>query len=143
MSQRPLVEGEILVTPGRTIGEGDVHLFAGLVGDYTPVHVDEVFAATTPFGTRIVHGPHALATAIGLLTQTGLLGERVIGVVNLNWNFGRPVMLGDTIRSRVTVENIRPSSKPGRRVATFVLDVINQREETVQNGQIVVVLRDD
>ena len=35
-----LCAGERVTTPGRTIGEGDVNLFAGLVGDFTPIHVD-------------------------------------------------------------------------------------------------------
>jgi len=143
VSIKPLEQGTVLVTPGRTIGEGDVNLFAGLVGDFTPIHVDEVFAGTTPFGTRIAHGPLAMATAIGMLTHTGILGERVIGLVNLNWDFSGPVKLGDTIRSRVTVEQLRPTSKPGRSLATFVFDVINQHEEIIQRGRMMVVVHAD
>jgi acyl dehydratase len=138
-----LEQGTKLVTPGRTIGEGDVNLFAGLVGDFTPVHVDEVFAKTTPFGTRIAHGPLGMATAIGMLTHTGILGERVIGLVNLNWDFSGPVKLGDTIRSRVTVEEVRPTSKPGRSLATFALEVVNQDGDVVQSGRMKVVVRAD
>jgi len=59
-----LTPGQSLTTPGRTIGAGDINLFAGLVGDFTPIHVDEVFAKSSPFGTRIAHGPLAMATAI-------------------------------------------------------------------------------
>src|SRR5580658_5522616 len=120
MEQRALKQGDRVVTPGRTIGEGDINLFAGLVGDFTPIHVDEVFAKASPFGTRIAHGPLAMATAIGMLTQTGILGERVIALLNLNWDFCGPVKVDDTIRSRVTLEQSRPTAKPGREVATFV-----------------------
>ena len=143
MPQRALQEGETLVTPGRTIGEGDVNLFAGLVGDFTPVHVDETFARTTPFGGRIAHGPLTMATAIGMLTQTGILGERVIGLLNLNWDFSGPVRLGDTIRARVTISQLRPTSKPGRNIATFAFDVINQDEGVVQRGRMLVLVRVD
>jgi acyl dehydratase len=135
-----LEQGLSVVTPGRTIGEGDINLFAGLVGDFTPVHVDAAFAATTPFKGRIAHGPLAMATAIGMLTQTGILGEKVIGLVNLNWDFSGPVMLGDTIRARVTVEQLRPTSKPGRSLATFAFEVINQREEAIQRGRMLVIV---
>ena len=62
-------------------------MFAGLVGDFTPMHVDEVFAKILAAWGRIAHGPLAMATAIGLFTQTGVLGERVIGLLNLNWDF--------------------------------------------------------
>lgn len=143
MTGNPIVEGATITTPGRTIGEGDVNLFAGLVGDFTPVHVDEVFARTTPFGTRIAHGPLAMATAIGMLTHTGILGERVIGLVNLNWDFSGPVKLGDTVRSRVKVAKLRATSKPGRSLATFAFEVLNQDEETVQTGRMLVVVRSD
>jgi acyl dehydratase len=143
MSIRPIEVGQTLVTPGRTIGEGDVHLFAGLVGDFTPIHVDEVFAKASPFGTRIAHGPLTMATAIGMLTQTGILGERVIGLVNLNWDFCGPVKIGDTIRSRVQIEQLRPTSKPGRDLATFAFEVINQDEGIVQRGRMRVVVRAD
>jgi acyl dehydratase len=138
-----LTPGQSWTTPGRTIGAGDINLFAGLVGDFTPIHVDEVFAKSSPYGTRIAHGPLAMATAIGMLTQTGILGERVIGLLNLNWDFSGPVKIDDTIRSRVTLEQQRPTSKPSRAVAAFVFEVINQRDEVVQRGSMLVLLRAD
>jgi acyl dehydratase len=135
--------GTSVVTPGKTIGEGDVNLFAGLVGDFTPIHVDEETARGSPHGRRIAHGPLTMATAIGMLTQTGLLSDRVIGLVNLNWDFSAPVGLGDTIRSRVTVESLRPTSKPGRGLAVVAFAVENQDGISVQNGRMTVVVRMD
>jgi len=136
-----LSPGQTLTTPGRTIGAGDINLFAGLVGDFTPIHVDEVFAKASPFGTRIAHGQLAMATAIGMLTQTGILGERVIALLNLNWDFCGAVKVDDTIRSRVTLERQRPTSKPGRQVANFVFEVINQDDQVVQRGRMLVLVR--
>jgi acyl dehydratase len=138
-----LIAGEMVATAGRTIGEGDITLFAGLAGDFTPVHLDDAFARTTPFGERIAHGPLTMSAAIGLLTQTGLLGERVIGLVNLNWDFAGPVRIGDTIRAKVTVEEVRPTSKGGRNLATFLFEVLNQRGETVQTGRLRVIVKAD
>jgi acyl dehydratase len=138
-----LRQGETVTTAGRTVGEGDISLFAGLAGDFTPIHVDEAFARTTPFGERIAHGPLTMSVAVGLLTQTGLLGERVIGLVNLNWDFAGPVRIGDTIRANVTVEEVRPTSKGGRNLATFLFEVVNQRGETVQTGRLRVVVKAD
>lgn len=139
----PLKIGQTVVTPGRTIGEGDVALFAGLVGDFTPIHIDETFAQASPHKTRIAHGPHSMATAIGMATMTGLFGERVIGLVNLNWDFAGAVRIGDTIHSRVTVESVRPTSKPGRGLATYVFAVVNQRGEEIQHGRMMVVIRSE
>jgi acyl dehydratase len=140
---RPLTERETAVSQGRTIGEGDVNLFAGLVGDFTPIHVDETFAKTTPHGTRIAHGPHSMATAIGMATHTGLFGERVIGLVNISWDFFEPVKLGDTIRSKVSVEQVRPTSKPGRNLATYSFEVVNQNDNVIQRGRMLVVVKAD
>lgn len=133
--------GQSLMTPARTIGEKDIDLFAGLVGDYTPIHVDAAFAKSSPYGVRIAHGPLAMSAAIGMLTQTGVLGERVLGLLNLNWDFCAPVKIDDTIRSRVTLEQLRPTSKPGRALATFVFEVINQDERVVQRGRMLVLVR--
>jgi acyl dehydratase len=141
MAVTTLQPGQSLTTPGRTIGEGDINLFAGLVGDFTPIHVDEVFAKASPFGTRIAHGPLTMSTAIGMLTQTGVLGERVIALLNLNWDFCGVVKVNDTIRSRVTLEQLRPSSKPGRSVATFLFEVVNQDQQVVQRGRMLVLVR--
>lgn len=143
MASRPLIAGETITTSGRTIGEGDITLFAGLAGDFTPIHMDAAFAETTPFGERIAHGPLTMSSAIGLLTQTGLLGERVIALVNLNWDFSGPVRIGDTIRAKVTVEEVRPTSKQGRNLVTFLLEVANQRGESVQTGHMRVVVKAD
>lgn len=140
---KPLIVGESVETAGRTIGEGDVNLFAGLVGDFTPIHIDETFAQKSPHGTRIAHGPHSMATAIGMATHTGLFGERVIGLVNINWEFAGAVKIGDTIRSRVTVEELRPTSKPGRGLATYLFEVLNQRDEQIQRGRMKVIVRLD
>jgi acyl dehydratase len=142
-SSRPIEQGLTVVSASRTIGEGDVSIFAGLTGDFTPIHIDEEFAKTTPHGTRIAHGPHTMAAAIGLATHTGIFGERVIGMVNISWDLMGVVKLGDTIRSKVTVEAIRSTSKPGRNLATYVFDVLNQRDETIQRGRMMVIVKAD
>jgi acyl dehydratase len=135
--------GVRLTTPGRTIGEGDVNLFAGLVADFTPIHVDAQFAAASPYGARIAHGPLAMSVAIGMLTQTGILGERVIGLLNLNWDFSGPVRIGDTIRAHVDVQERRATSKPERDLVTLRFEVVNQRDEPVQRGRLLVLVHSD
>ena len=61
-----------VVTRARTVGEGDITLFAGLVGDFNPLHVDQEFSALTGFKGRIAHGPLTLSMAIGLMSQQNL-----------------------------------------------------------------------
>ena len=69
MTQPPLEVGKTYLTPGRTVGESDITLFAGLVGDFTPVHMDAEYCSRTSFGSRIAHGPLTMSTAIGLFTH--------------------------------------------------------------------------
>ncbi|WP_158969989.1 MaoC/PaaZ C-terminal domain-containing protein [Chachezhania sediminis] len=137
-----LTQGARYRTEARTITETDIVGFAGLSGDFTPIHTDAEFARTTPYGERTAHGPLVLSVVIGLATRLGIFGERVIGLRNIGWDFSGGVRIGDTIHGEVEIAGIRPSSKPGRAVGTFAFRVLNQREETVQTGQMIVVLKD-
>ena len=49
--------------------------------------------------------------------------------------------LGDTIRAVCNRERFRPTSKPGRNLATFQFEVINQSAATVQRGRMIVIVR--
>lgn len=128
-------------TRGRTVGEGDVSLFAGLVGDYNPLHVDEEFCKDTKYGGRIAHGPLSLSVAIGLMSQLNWIDGTALGLLNLSWDFQAPVRLGDTIHARVTPLEARPSRTSGRGVLKIGFEVVNHREERVQSGSIVLLMR--
>jgi acyl dehydratase len=129
-------------TRGRTIGEGDVSLFAGLVGDYNPLHVDEEFSRESIFGTRVAHGPLVLSTAIGLMSQMNWIDGTALGLLGVSWEFQAPVKCGDTVSARVTPLEARPSkTAPERGVLKLGFEVINQKDETVQTGSIVLLMR--
>jgi acyl dehydratase len=130
------------LTRGRTIGEGDVSLFAGLVGDYNPLHVDEDYSRQDGlFGGRVAHGPLVLSTAIGLMSQLNWIDGTALGLLGIAWDFRGPVRLGDTIFARVTPLEARPSNKPERGVLKIGFEVVNQREEVVQTGSITLLMR--
>jgi acyl dehydratase len=130
-----------LVTNGRTIAESDVTLFAGLAGDFNPLHVDEPFAATTEFGGRIAHGPLVLAMAIGLMAQLNLIDGTALALVDLTWEFKAPVKIGDTVHARVTPTSKKPTRKGGRGILALRFEVANQRGETVQTGAITLLMK--
>lgn len=133
--------GENFTTLGRTIGEGDITNFAGLVGDFTPIHVDEHYARQTVFGTRIAHGPLTLSVAIGLLTQLNVLGEAVVGLLNLNWDFKGAVRIGTTVYAKITIAELRRTSKGATGVVKFAFDVLNKEsDELVQRGSMTVLM---
>ncbi len=85
----------------KTISETDVYLFAGISGDFNPIHVNEPFAKTTPFGTRIAHG----ALAQSLIAP--VLGMKLPGLgtvaLEVTVRFKAPTFFGDTITAKATV----------------------------------------
>lgn len=134
--------GKRVTTRGRTISEADVHLFAGLVGDWTPIHVDEAYSRKQLFGTRIAHGTLVMSTAIGLFSQMGYLDEGVIALLNLNFDSKGSVRLGDTITAHVTFAEARVSkSRKGAGVVTFRFEVVNQNDETIETGTMTVLMK--
>ena len=139
------VVGDTLHTRGRTIGEGDITLYAGLIGDWTPIHVDEHFAQTTPFGTRIAHGTLTLSVAVGLMAQMNLFDGTVIGLISMTWSFSKPVKIGDTVYAHVTPLEKRLSSKPGRGIVKLEILVKNQDDVEVCKGihDVMVIRRDN
>ncbi|MEK6711850.1 MAG: MaoC/PaaZ C-terminal domain-containing protein, partial [Nitrospinota bacterium] len=77
--------GQEFWTGGRTVTEGDVLAFSGLTGDFNPLHVDEEFARTSPFGTRVPHGPLIHDMYLGLLDRLGLLAGTALAFLELRW----------------------------------------------------------
>ena len=129
-------------SPGRTIGEAEISQFAGLSGDYNPLHVNEEYARTTIFGTRIAHGPLVYAIAAGLLFQLHLYDDTLVAFLGFdNLRFTAPVRAGDTVRARIKVIERRETSKADRGLMRRELRVLNQRDEVVQEGVQAFLLK--
>lgn len=112
----------------KTITETDVYLFAGISGDFNPVHVDEEYAKTTPFKTRIAHG----GLAASLLAP--VLGMKLPGIgtvaLEVTQRFKSPVYFGDTITCTVEVTSKLDRMKAVEMKITWT----NQRNEQVGRG---------
>ena len=122
-------------SPARTVTEADIVMFAGLSGDYNPLHVNEEYCKTTIFGTRIAHGPLVYAITAGLLFQLHLYDDTLIAFLGFeNLKFTGPVKAGDTIHAKVKVLEKRETSRPDRGVMKRELRVFNQRGEVVQEA---------
>ena len=117
----------------KTVSESDVYLFAGITGDFAPNHVDEQFMRKTPYGRRIAHG----ALLVGYMSTAStmvnsLMAERVPSIfpVSLGYDrvrFLKPVVLGDTITVRYTVDSI--DAAKNRTLAK--VEVTNEKGELV------------
>ncbi len=118
------------ITYGRTITETDFVVHAGHTGDFFPHHMDAEFAKTLPDGQRIAHGTMIFAIGVGL-TAT-LINPVAFSYGYDRLRFVRPVHIGDTIRTRVTIsakEDDPKRTNLGR--VTERCEVLNQRDEVV------------
>ncbi len=131
--------GEEYESPGRTVTEADIVIFAGLSGDYNVLHTDAEFMRTSIFGERIAHGLLGLAIQSGLLTR-GMRPYATIAFLGLRWKFKGPIKIGDTIRARGKVIAKKETSRPDRGVITLAREVVNQRGEVVQEGETDVMV---
>lgn len=137
-----LTVGDSWTSARRTITEADISSFAGVSGDFNPLHTDEVFAAGTAFGTRVAHGALVLSIATGLRQQTGLFNGTLKALLEIRgWKFLAPVRAGDTIAAVTTIAELKPTSKPDQGVVVQKVDVVNQAGETVQTGELVTLMR--
>ncbi|MEA2141994.1 MAG: hypothetical protein QOI64_424 [Solirubrobacteraceae bacterium] len=129
-------------SPARTITEADIVNFAGVSGDFNPLHTDEVFAKETIYGRRIAHGVLALSVVTGLRQRTGTFDGTLMGFLEIrSWRFRAPVFPGDTIRAVTSVAELRETSKPDRGVMVQGIEVLNQDGAVVQDGEFVTLLR--
>lgn len=112
-----------LVTRSRTIDSDTIRLYAELCNDFNPIHVDEAFAAKTPFGRPIAHGTLTLALVWEAFDHT--FGCDVLAGAEVEIKFARPVL----VDTHVTAAGIRVDGPHG--------DVW---EIDVKNGDGIVVL---
>lgn len=127
-------------TPGqkatwrKTLTEADVYAFAGITGDFNPLHVDREYAARSRFRERIAHG---ILTA-GLISA--VLGMRLPGpggiFLSQTLKFLRPVRFGDTLTAEAEVLTWRAEA----RILTLRTTCTNQQGETVLDGEAALLV---
>ncbi|XVQ07673.1 MaoC/PaaZ C-terminal domain-containing protein [Spirillospora sp. CA-255316] len=130
-----LHEGMEFRSAGRTITESDIASFAGLSGDFNPLHTDaEWVAANTDYPGRIAHGLLVLAVSSGLRTP-GLDDLHVLAFLAVERRMKAATLPGDTIRQTQVVRELRASrSRPGSGVVGLDVTVTNQKGTVVQVG---------
>ena len=134
--------GEEYESPGRTVTETDIVLFAGLSGNYNVLHTDAEFMKKSIYGERIAHGALVLSLATGLRQRTGLFDGTLMGLLEIRkWRFVAPVRIGDTIRVANEITELRETSKPDRGLMVQRIDVLNQDDAVVAGGEFVMLLR--
>jgi acyl dehydratase len=135
-----LVPGDEWESPGRTVTEADVVLFAGLSGDHNPLHSDHVVSETGPFRRPVAHGLLGLAIATGLISHAPRV-DTLAFLAILEWRFLIPIAFGDTIKVVSRVEALEPQSRGRRGVVTWHRHILNQNGQVVQEGRTKTLVR--
>lgn len=128
-------EGDHCASPSYQVTEARIQAYAELTGDFTPVHIDEAYARTTPFGTRVAHGLFGLSIADGLKTRSDY---RFVPGMSLgwSWDFLQPIRIDDTVHVRFRVTGLRLSkSRPGWGIVALPSELVNQHGVVVQKGE--------
>ena len=126
--------GQEFTSPGRTVTEADIVIFAGLSGDYNVLHTDAEHMKTSIFGERIAHGLLGLGIQQGLASR----GEPAAahGLLSaLKWKFKGPIKIGDTVHVLSRIAGKRDGPDAGRGLVTVERRLVNQRGEVVQEGE--------
>jgi 3-hydroxybutyryl-CoA dehydratase len=118
----------------KTVTEADIAMFAGVTGDFNPVHVDAVAAERSMFGGRIAHGMLS-AGFISAVIAMRLPGPGSV-YLSQTLRFTKPVRIGDTVTARVEVLEIIVAKRRVRLGTTCR----NQRGETVVEGEALVMI---
>ncbi|RLG52334.1 MAG: dehydratase [Thermoproteota archaeon] len=131
--------GEEFSTAGVTVTEAHIVSFAGVTGDFNPVHMSEEYASKTIFKRRVAHGMLTLSLALGMLTGIDAFeGTILYGFDKVR--FTKPVFPGDTVRARFKVAE--KGEKAGMTLLKLKLEVENQRGELVLAAEVLVLCRE-
>ena len=126
--------GQTFRSPPHEVTEEALLQFAEVSGDKAPIHVDADYAAGTQFGQRLVHGPYGLARFFGALHDLHIVDQTVIGLLDTNWRYLKPVFVGDTLTFDITVTRCRRTSARDRGVINRHVLLKRQDGTVVQDG---------
>lgn len=116
----------------KTITETDIVQYAGITGDFNPIHIDAEYAKQSMFKERVAHGM-LVSGLISAVLGTRLPGPNSIYLAQ-DLKFAAPVKIGDTVTALVTVTEKRDD----KRIMMLKTTVSNQRGEVVVDGRAVI-----
>lgn len=118
----------------KTVSEADVYMFAGVSGDFNPVHVNEEYAAKGMFKKRIAHGM-LTASFVSTVLGTKLPGPGAI-YAKQELKFLAPVFIGDTLTATCAVQQVIAEKN------RVIMDcqVTNQHGAKVLSGEAALIL---
>ncbi|MEZ6140953.1 MAG: MaoC/PaaZ C-terminal domain-containing protein [Zavarzinella sp.] len=131
--------GQEWLSVGRTVTQADIVNFAGISGDFNPIHMDHVYAKSTPFRQPIAHGLLVFTMASGLGLNCPPM--RTLAFLRVGeWLMSEPVYIGDTLRLKAQVVDKTVRGRGRRGEIKWKRIVLNQDDRIVQQGEIVTIV---
>jgi 3-hydroxybutyryl-CoA dehydratase len=115
------------------VTEADIVAFAAVSGDTNPLHLDEAYAAKTPFKGRIAHGMLG-ASYLSAVLGTELPGPGAV-YLSQSLRFRRPIRIGDVVTARVRVAAIDATKARVTLETTCLVD-----DKAAVDGEAVVMV---
>ena len=126
----------------RTVTETDNLLFSTMTHNPQPLHLDVEAAKESGFGQILVNSTFTFSLLVGLSVGDTTLGTLVANLGFNNVVTPNPVFIGDTMRARSEVKELRESrSRPEAGIVTFTHELINQRDEVVCRCERTALLK--
>ncbi len=135
-----LEPGSTWTSGTRTVSQADIDVFAELTWDRNPIHIDPLFAARTPFRTRIAHGLLVESILSGLAWELGIFRGTIVALREVSMRFEAPVVASDTLLVELEVLERDPAPGPRRGWVRWATRARNQRGELVLDGQWLTIV---
>ena len=117
--------------PGKTITEGDNHLFSLLTMNTNPLHIDESYMKDHQHGRILVAGPLVISLVVGMSVRD-TSGKAIANLEYERITHDAPVFQGDTVYAESEILEVRGSrSRPDRGIVYMESRAFNQRGEKV------------
>lgn len=135
--------GQTFESVGRTVTEADFVMHSALSGDWTELHTNEEYAADSPFGRRIAHGPMTFVQATGFVYRSGIVERTALAFLGMNYmDLPKPVFIGDTLSLDIEVtEKKELSSRDDAGFVVIDTAMTNQNGEMVFEGDMKFLIK--
>ncbi len=132
--------GEVFALPSRTLTEANFAAFQAVSCDNHPIHYDDEYCKERGLEGPLAHGLQVLSfTAAGAGLFPHMIGDALVGFVEVQARFLKAVIAGDTLYPALEVTELKPQRTTG--LVTMLATVHNQRRERVLEGRHVYLLR--
>lgn len=132
--------GDRYPLPSRTLGDGNFVAFQTVSLDNHPIHYDVEYCQALGYPGPLAHGLQVLCfTAAGAGLFPHEIGEALLGMVEVSAKIRKSAFPGDTLYPALEITELKRQRTTG--LVTMAASVVNQRGETVLEGQHVYLLR--